>query len=79
MLMLYALALCGVFGLILVVVVDAVVSVSRRPPWPSMRYGLTLVATQSRREQALDFVGTERRHSESDEAGERLAALKKVA
>jgi hypothetical protein len=79
MLMLYALALCAVFGMILVVVIDAVVSVSRRPHWPSMRYGLTLVATQDRRDQALAYVGTERRQPESDEAGERLASLKKVA
>lgn len=68
--LLYQIALFGVALAIVVVTVEAMVSVSRPAPWrkPKAKPALQLVAVIERREQALPFVGAERRGAACDEA-----------
>jgi hypothetical protein len=58
----YLVALVGVGISILWLLVDAVVSVSRRPRWETLQFrSLTLVSTPERRQHELPYVGAERR------------------
>ena len=58
---LYLLALCGVGVALLAVAVEAMVSVTRKRPWPTARSRFAVVKTVDRRHQALPFVGQDRR------------------
>lgn len=68
--LLYPIALFGVALAIVVVTLEAIVSVARPAPWRKPKSGPTLhlVAAIDRREQALPFVGAERRNAARDEA-----------
>jgi hypothetical protein len=58
----YLVALVGVGISILWLLVDAVLSVSRRPRWETLQFrSLTLVSTAERRQHELPYVGAERR------------------
>ena len=60
----YLVALVGVGISILWLLVDAVLSVSRRPRWETLQFrSLTLVSADERRQQELPYVGAERRKS----------------
>lgn len=59
----YLAALVAVGLSILWLLVDAVLSVSRKPHWEAQTFrSLTLVHTTDRRTQHLPFVGDDRRH-----------------
>jgi hypothetical protein len=58
---LYALALVGVSVVLLGVLLEAVVSVSRKPAWGFTRQHLTVVPEIERRVLRLSYVGQERR------------------
>ena len=67
----YLLALLGVSVSILWLLVDAVMSVSRKPRWETQVFrSLTLVATEDRRKQDLPFVGADRRQASAAAARE---------
>jgi hypothetical protein len=67
----YLVALVGVGVSILWVLVDAVMSVSRKPNWEKQVFrSLTLMPTEDRRKQDLPFVGAERRKSRAASADE---------
>lgn len=60
----YLVALVGVGVSILWLLVDAVISVSRKPRWELFApRTLTLVRTEERRTQSMPFVGAERRNA----------------
>jgi hypothetical protein len=65
---LYLLALCGVGLALLAVAVEAIVSVTRKRPWPTAPSRLVLVETLDRRRQALPFVGEDRRAGDPADA-----------
>ena len=61
----YLAALVAVGLSILWLLIDAVLSVSRKPRWEVQTFrSLTLVKTTDRRTQDLPFVGDDRRHQE---------------
>jgi hypothetical protein len=67
----YLVALMGVAVSILWVLVDAVMSVSRKPRWEAQVFhSLTLVPTEDRRKQDLPFVGVDRRKARAAHASE---------
>jgi hypothetical protein len=73
----YLAALLGVGVSILWLLVEAVLSVSRKPRWESQTFRtLTLVTPTDRRTRDLPFVGAERRQAaaEADEEADRKAA-----
>lgn len=74
----YLVALVGVGVSILWLLLDAVISVSRKPRWETFAARtLTLVQAPERRTQSMPFVGAERRKAEGDtgfDDGERLVA-----
>jgi len=73
----YLFALVGVAVSILWVLVDAVMSVSRKPHWETQVFrSITLVPTEDRRKQNLPFVGVDRRKARAAQAS---AADRKVA
>lgn len=79
--MIYLVALVGVGIALLLVTVEAVRSVSRRPEWSRPVFAKStfrLVETVDRRQSQLPFVGTDRRGPATPEA-EPEAALKKAA
>jgi hypothetical protein len=63
--LIYLAALVAVAATILILSLDAVVSVSRKPVWHAPATRLTLVETVDRRTQQLPFVGVDRRRSKS--------------
>ena len=73
----YLIALVGVGVSILWLLVEAVVSVSRKPCWETQVFrSLTLVPTEERRKEQLPFVGVNRRTEPAAPAvaGDRKAA-----
>jgi hypothetical protein len=58
---LYLCALAGVCAILLGVLLEAIVAVSRKPVWTAPRRSLTLVPPLDRRTQQLPFVGVDRR------------------
>lgn len=64
MFILYAVMLVGVCAVLLGLMLDAVVSVSRKPQWGHPRRTLALVEVEDRRVQQLPYVGQERRLSQ---------------
>ncbi len=59
----YLIALLGVGVSILWLLVEAVMSVSRKPSWETQVFrSLTLVPTEERRKEQLPFVGVNRRN-----------------
>jgi hypothetical protein len=74
----YLVALLGVSIAILWLLVDAVISVSRKPRWEMFSArSFTLVKSEDRRARSMPFVGTERRKVPGDtgyDEGGRLAA-----
>ena len=58
---LYLLALVGVGIALIAALVEAVLSVSRKPDWSASPTHLHLVSTVDRRAQQLRFVGADRR------------------
>lgn len=71
---LYLLALSGVGLVLLALVADAVISVSRKPNWTVQHHHLTLVDTAERRTNSLSMVGRDRRNKPTDSELARLAA-----
>ena len=61
---LYLLALCGVGFMLLAAVFEALLAVSRKPDWTVKTRRLHLVHAVDRRNQAVPFVGAERRGSQ---------------
>ncbi|MBC7995644.1 MAG: hypothetical protein H7Z15_20635 [Rhizobacter sp.] len=61
MISLYAIALVGVSAILLGVLLEAVVSVSRKPSWGHRRQMLSVVPVVEQRVQQLPFVGADRR------------------
>jgi hypothetical protein len=59
----YLFALVAVCVVLLGVLLEAVVAVSRQPPWSMPSRSLTLLPSVDLREQALPFVGVERRRA----------------
>ena len=67
----YLVALLGVGASILWLLIDAVMSVSRKPRWEAQVFGsLSLVPTEDRRKQDLPFVGVDRRRAAAAKARE---------
>ena len=62
----YLVALTAVCVVFLGVLLESLVSVARKPVWPSTPHTLTLVQTLDRRDQQLPFVGHERRDAEAE-------------
>jgi hypothetical protein len=75
--LIYLLALCGFALVMLAVMVDTVMSVSRKPSWNTSKTALSEVITVDQRTQNLPFVGAERRVANA--ALERPERLKKSA
>lgn len=65
--LIYLLALVGFALVMLAVMIDAVMSVSRKPSWTENRVALREVVTVERRIQTLHYVGIERRAEGVDE------------
>lgn len=65
--LIYLLALVGFALVMLAVMIDAVMSVSRKPSWTENRVALREVVTVERRIQTLPYVGIERRAGGVDE------------
>lgn len=61
----YVLLLGGVCVVVLAVIAEGVLSVSRRPSWATQRRELELVKTVDRRTGTLPFVGQDRREQRS--------------
>lgn len=61
---LYLITLIGVCTALLGVMIDAIVSVSRKSKWSQQRLSLHLVHSADRRVEQLPFVGAERRVSQ---------------
>ena len=61
---LYAITLVGVCIVMFGMLLDAVMSVSRKPVWGQRRQALALIHVADRRTQQLPFVGTQRRAAE---------------
>jgi hypothetical protein len=62
--LIYLLALVGFALVMLAVMADAVMSVSRKPSWAENKGALSAVVTVDQRTQALPFVGAERRSAQ---------------
>ena len=71
---LYLLALGGVGLVLLALVVDAVISVSRQPNWTVPHHHLMLVDKAERRTNPLPVVGTDSREKPTDSELARLTA-----
>ena len=71
---LYLLALSGVGLVLLALLADAVLSVSRKPNWALPRHHLMLVDKAERRTQSLPMVGKDRRNKPTDSEMARLVA-----
>ena len=69
----YLLALAGVGVALVALVLDAVLSVSRKPRWQVERAGLRIVTSIDRRRESLPFVGADRRQGQ-DPGGDTAAA-----
>lgn len=65
---LYALLLVGVCAVLLGLMLEAVISVSRKPKWGEPRQKLALVEVEDRRHHHLPYVGAERRAAVSSES-----------
>ena len=60
---LYFLALCGVCVVVLGVMFDAVIGISRKPPWHSQRPALAVLAEQRPLVKEISVLDVEPRHS----------------
>lgn len=75
--LIYFLALVGVALVVMTVMTDAVLSVSRKPKWVLAEKMITEVITVEQRTRNLPYVGAERRTSTTQR--EDVEQLKKVA
>jgi hypothetical protein len=73
--------LIGVAAALVALLADAVLAVSRKPRWGSLRQELRVVETVDRRKQTLPFVGVDRRTAatEADIAATEITPLRKRA
>ncbi|MBC7957336.1 MAG: hypothetical protein H7Y33_15870 [Cytophagales bacterium] len=79
MIALYALALVGVCAVLLGVLLEAVISVSRKPAWGLQRQYLAAVPVVEQRVQQIAFVGGDRRGSSQTPEEAPLEAERKLA
>jgi hypothetical protein len=75
----YLLALVGVGAVILAVMLDAVLSVSRKARWTVQAPRLFVVEASDRRDSELPFVGSDRRDARSPHPTGQAAELLEAA
>ena len=76
---LYLIGLSGVCLAVLALMLEAVVSVTRKPKWSLPTHRLQLVATEDRRTQELPFDGAERRNQQDAEAADTADVQRRAA